>query len=115
MTKAKSDIVTRLRKFEAIRKRSRKKAIKDDRGFPTSQMTRDVRMSRDAADEITRLRALLKEAEGVLDWYSEKATSLSRNDWKELPQMAEAIFVELQLDGGKRARSFLTRIRNGEV
>lgn len=51
--------------------------------------------------------ARLTELEAALEWYAEKARALSSNDWKERPHIAEAIFTELQLDGGNRARTAL--------
>lgn len=54
---------------------------------------------------------VLKDA---LEWYSERADSLANRDWKKNPRYAEAIFVELSLDGGKRARVALQQLDSTE-
>jgi hypothetical protein len=63
--------------------------------------------------ELSRLTALISELREALNWYSEKATSLAEKDWRKNPQYAEAIFVELSLDGGRRARSVLSKLGEG--
>ena len=55
------------------------------------------------AAERDRLKEQNKMLLEALEWYSEKAVALSRNDWKKNLNLGEAIFTELMLDGGKRA------------
>ena len=55
--------------------------------------------------------ARLKEA---VEWYEERAKTLSEIDWKNKPTTAVAIFTELSLDGGATPAKHSIRERKGE-
>ncbi len=52
------------------------------------------------------LQARLKEAEAHLEWYASRARDIAKQDWKNNPHYAEAVFTELSLDEGKRADAY---------
>lgn len=57
---------------------------------------------------LTARDARIAELKKALDWYKEKAEALARTNIFKKPHVAEAIFIEMALDGGKRARSAYT-------
>lgn len=58
-------------------------------------------------DKLAAAERREKALEDAVKWYGEIAESLARNDWKKNPDYAEPIFVELSLDGGRRAADVL--------
>ena len=73
------------------------------RGFPDADLLLDLAR---AIETLHSDNAKLREG---LKWYAEKAEALCRKDPKSpgYGNYAEAIFVELRLDGGRRAKSLL--------
>lgn len=65
-----------------------------------------------AADYIDRLESECAELVETLEWYAEKARSLKDKPFTTNPDYVEAIFVELSLDGGKRADAVLSKYTN---
>ena len=65
---------------------------------------RVLELCNDPDEEMAILARQLLRAQEQLNWYGEKAESLSVKDWKKNPDYALAIFTELSLDAGRRSK-----------
>lgn len=74
------------------------------RGLEADCARKDEHIAEFRADLVAKETEIARLRE-ALAWYAERASSLANKDWKDNADYALAIFAELSLDGGIRARA----------